>query len=153
MAFKSQPRPAQRSKPCGRMSRQKRKFVQNGVYLIRDEINAPIHALEASYGCKRMFKFNMVSLLHIVVSKFFAKWLKATAAFRKTFSPYGNSVLHATDERENGEQNAQALSEGSLNRQQPSLTRKAAYITNFAPRSFLCLATAQTVHFRDVMFA
>lgn len=54
--------------------------------------------------------------------------------------------------KENGEQNAQALPEGSLNRQQPSLTRKAAHI-NFTPGSFPFLATAETVRFRDVMFA
>lgn len=49
--------------------------------------------------------------------------------------------------------NAQALSESSRNRQQPSLTRKAAHITNFVQTSFPFLATAETVHFRDVMFA
>lgn len=104
MAFKSQPRPAWESKPCGRMLREKRKFVQHGVCLIRDEINAPNHSLDASYGCCRMLEFNMASLFHIVVSKFFffffAKWLKATAAFRKTSFPYENRVHHAAYEKQ-----------------------------------------------------
>lgn len=53
------------------------------------------------------------------------------------------TVIHATYERENSEKNAQALSEDSQNRQQPSLTRKTVHITNFAQTSFPSLATAQ----------